>query len=636
MNQKKSLIVLIFVILISLGSILVYAHGGHGDEEAAKLWTTTTNVSVGFVSPIKTISSDIPAASYHGLITSDAYGSVFSSREGIITQLSTNLGDKVSKGQVIGTISIVSNTPEIIALIAGKKSEIAIAEGKKEAAVRVKAYMENQMKAPDSTFQNAYDQKRNATELWYKIRAERLLAQIESTKAQIEAKRKIIAANTKSSIAVTQSSDQKVLVAQKTLQGAIDRSYSTISKIFYSSNETQMKRWLGFWEAFLSTTSQKDIFPLQQKIAALVILYNTKDMSSEGLSRTASAAEEALRQALTVVSATDITLSYPSTQLESDKKDLIALLGDDNGISVALNRIHQIQKEGVSLNASSEAQLAQSDADIISFEQEIILLQKELAQLDSEKKKDLAGIAGDQSVQSLSLYTISLDSKKIINESNRDLIVADAEVKAAQKALWAVTGISSQSFIYAPFAGTISRKNVSIGQSVQTSTPIYDIVGNTKSNMVFIRWDIPVADLTKLSLGKSVTVALPGGKERYTAIVKRIAGSVNKEDQTVSFETVFAGDTPYPLGTQVRILPDLAPESVYKIPVSALFEEWTDAYVWKVMPNQTLKKWKVGIIRISGEDYVFVSDGLTEASVIIQDTKSQAWAEWQTVNLPTV
>ncbi len=34
------------------------------------------------------------------------------------------------------------------------------------------------MQAPDATFQNAYDQKRNATELSYQIRKEKLLAQI--------------------------------------------------------------------------------------------------------------------------------------------------------------------------------------------------------------------------------------------------------------------------------------------------------------------------------------------------------------------------------------------------------------------------------------------------------------------------
>lgn len=82
-----------------------------------------------------------------------------------------------------------------------------------------------------------------------------------------------------------------------------------------------------------------------------------------------------------------------------------------------------------------------------------------------------------------------------------------------------------------------------------------------------------MADLTKLSLGKTVTIILPGGTDKYAATVKRIASSVNKEDQTVSFEMVFAEDTPYPLGTQVRILPDPASENVYKIPASAIFEE---------------------------------------------------------------
>ena len=65
---------------------------------------------------------------------------------------------------------------------------------------------------------------------------------MESAKAQIEAKKKIISANTKSSVAVTESSDQKVLVAQKTLQGAIDKSYSVLAKVFYASNATQMNR----------------------------------------------------------------------------------------------------------------------------------------------------------------------------------------------------------------------------------------------------------------------------------------------------------------------------------------------------------------------------------------------------------
>jgi multidrug resistance efflux pump len=185
---------------------------------------------------------------------------------------------------------------------------------------------------------------------------------------------------------------------------------------------------------------------------------------------------------------------YTNQQLELDKKELIDLLGGEEGVSVSLGRLRQIQKESISSSASSEVLLKESEAgivsveqEIVSLEQEIVLLKKEFDQLDAEKQKDLATVSGDQSVQALDLYTISLDSKKIINESNRDLIVADAEVKAAKKALSEVTGISSQTAIYAPFDGTISRKNVAIGQAVQSSTPIYDIVGSTRSNAVFIR-----------------------------------------------------------------------------------------------------------------------------------------------------
>jgi hypothetical protein len=88
-------------------------------------------------------------------------------------------------------------------------------------------------------------------------------------------------------------------------------------------------------------------------------------------------------------------------------------------------------------------------------------------------------------------------------------------------------------------------------------------------------------------------ISLPGGQEKHAAIIKRIAGSVNKEDQTISFEATYAEEVPYPLGTQVRMLPDVTSENFQKIPASAFFEEGKETFVWKVLPDQKIKKWKI-------------------------------------------
>lgn len=129
----------------------------------------------------------------------------------------------------------------MISLLADRKSAIAIAEGKKLAANKVKAYIETQVNNPNNNFQNAYDQKRKAIELGYETRSKQLTAEIESAKAQAEAKKKTIGANKKSSQAIVDSSDQKILAAQKELQGAVESSLSILAKIFYAGNTGNLK-----------------------------------------------------------------------------------------------------------------------------------------------------------------------------------------------------------------------------------------------------------------------------------------------------------------------------------------------------------------------------------------------------------
>ena len=269
-------------------------------------------------------------------------------------------------------------------------------------------------------------------------------------------------------------------------------------------------------------------------------LYDVKNQQYTDLVVTGQAADKAIKQALEVLNYAVTHSEYTSEQLQADKAILIDLLGSENGIGVIFHKVQQIQKEAISTGALGEAGVSQAEADIVSLDQQVILLGKEFDQLDAEKQKDLATATGDQFVQ-------SLDLQKMLNEAERDAIIADAEVLGNQRALSAVSSISTRIPVFAPFNGIISRKNVAVGQNIQTNTPIYDIVGDSKDGEVFIKSEIPVGDLYKIAIDKSITVTLPGATEKSTAIIKRIAQSVNQETQTLSFEAIFTGNRPYPL-----------------------------------------------------------------------------------------
>ena len=154
MNHKKPLLLGIIALLL-FWTVLVFAHSGHGDEEAEELWATTNIPNALTYLPEKIDSSTVSFSSYSGVVTSDNYGSIFSSQDGIIADLAVQLWDTVKKWQVVAYISRGSNTPEMISLLADRKSAIAIAEGRRLAANRVKTYIETQLNNPNNNFQNA-------------------------------------------------------------------------------------------------------------------------------------------------------------------------------------------------------------------------------------------------------------------------------------------------------------------------------------------------------------------------------------------------------------------------------------------------------------------------------------------------
>ena len=110
------------------------------------------------------------------------------------------------------------------------------------------------------------------------------------------------------------------------------------------------------------------------------------------------------------------------------------------------------------------------------------------------------------------------------------------------------------SYAVAPFDGIISRKNVSIGQTVDVTTPLFDIAGKSDDLDLFVRFEVPVAEYASIQNGQSIQISLPGIQSESTqATITRYSSSVNQDTQTISVEAEM-NDPHFPVGTQVRIV----------------------------------------------------------------------------------
>lgn len=606
------------ILVACLATVMVFAHWGHGDEDAEKLGENTFSLDEPYIAPEKIDIDSLSIPTYIGIVTSDNYGSVYSAQSGVVASLEVQLGDEVKKWQILGSLSRSSNAPEMIGLIAERKTALAISQGKKNAAQKVTQYFTDEISKPNNTFSVAFEQKIKALDLEYSTRQAKIEAEIQNARAQNEAKQKTIQANKTSSQALVDASEQKRLSAEKELAGAIETSFHEIVRIFYA-----WQTWSvinnNLPSLYILTTNSQTLGEFEASFRIFLDQYKQFQKNPSQLFETWKSAEITIRRALEVLKFAISHENLSEAQLLANKKSLLELLSDEKWIAVLLYSSTQIQKEAISTAATGTALVSQAEADILISEQQTLLLSKELDRLNAEKQRDFAQIKADQ-------FSQWLDIQKMLNEARRDEIEAEAEMTAQQDALNTVQWLSTRIPIYAPFSWTISRKNVAIGQAIEPNTPLFDIVGHVEESAVFIRSEVPVNQVVSIKKDKLISIALPGSSVLYAAKIVRIASSVNTQSQTVAFEAEFVDENPLPLWTQVRILAEKIAKNVSKIPTSAIFEEEGVSYVWSVV-NNLLKKTKVEAIALNEEQYRYVTEGLLPDTLIVSNAQRASFHE---------
>ncbi len=246
------------------------------------------------------------------------------------------------------------------------------------------------------------------------------------------------------------------------------------------------------------------------------------------------------------------------------------------------------------------------------------LLESERSLLDANKKKDIASLDGDRAITQIDLEKIRIDA-----ESTK--IWAESRLSGERSALSAIANTVRTSYAIAPFDGIISRKNIVIGQTIDVTTPLFDIAWASSAKSVFVRFEVPVSDYACISKGQSLQISLPGlDSEKTLGSIARFSSSVNKDTQTISVEANF-DNAHYPIGTQVRVIKTgLSGISFIEIPKTAIITENGEFFIYKVIGGSTLKKWKIS--RETIWEKIVATEWLKSWDMIV----TNAWAsEWK-------
>jgi membrane fusion protein, multidrug efflux system len=153
-----------------------------------------------------------------------------------------------------------------------------------------------------------------------------------------------------------------------------------------------------------------------------------------------------------------------------------------------------------------------NDADIVARLKKIKYEEELAAQVEARQKK---------------LLDINAISKEEYDIAVNKINILSADKEALQVAL-------AQTEVRAPFSGKIGLKNISVGAYVNPTIPIATLV---QTNPIKMDFSIPEKYVSRISVGRKVSMSIEGGKSNLDATIIAIDPKIDETLRTVKVRT---------------------------------------------------------------------------------------------------
>ncbi|MCB1008355.1 MAG: efflux RND transporter periplasmic adaptor subunit [Acidobacteria bacterium] len=238
-----------------------------------------------------------------------------------------------------------------------------------------------------------------------------------------------------------------------------------------------------------------------------------------------------------------------------------------------------------------------------------------LVRLEDEQQKTALSRAKGQVDQTRREFDrrAALYDQKMISE--QELTQARYELDQAELALADAERELSYTVVRAPIAGTVTARNVKVGDTVAVNQHLFDLVDfDSLVALVYV----PEKELPAVAVGQEARLAPPAAPDRlFAGAIDRIAPVVDPKSGTVKVTV----KVPYESGLrpgmflEVELVTAVEPDALL-VPKRAIVPDGTQLAVWRLVDGDTVERIWISP-RLEDREKVTVGDELTAGDRVV-------------------
>lgn len=586
----------------------------------------------------KTISQDeLSEKTYVWTIYSPYFGQVYPLRDGIIKDLRVDVGDAVSKWDVLGTLSQQTFVPELADMQAWRQSDVTAARGEVYAAQLEQKQAKNAKQAYVNSLWTQLDTSGIRDLLDQQVIAQAnksllTLRELENKLLQLDQEALLLEqwievekqGNTNEMLAI----ENELLALEGQIETSILYAYKQLVSVFYQwSYEPEYNLLPSYFGAKKSTITHD----FRRQFSSVYLnISKIHELSTTQITQLARDTSNLVDLWIDVLNNSVPGWDYSTVQLIKDQQILVeAKVNDEAGLLKVLTDIQL--KEASLINQQN---LIEQWWKSLEIQKAWLVLQKEQLQLEidrlrqesvtetleqysdvQEKKRELT-LQEWEYLQTLQSYDMD------IVKAEGEVAITNARLKATQQALWILQQGWFNNNIIAPFDGTITKRFLTIGNTVSADSPIFDLVDSSKGNEKFVRFEVPEHEFDNVKQDQTIKfIRVQDPVRHYQATITRIANAVDQQTKGILVEAELDKEYEKVLLWWTVVVMFEQNEQVSLIPLTAVFEaDDSELYIWKVIDG-TLIKQTVKTGKSIG-DQIYVTEWVNPTDTIVADATS--------------
>jgi membrane fusion protein, multidrug efflux system len=275
-------------------------------------------------------------------------------------------------------------------------------------------------------------------------------------------------------------------------------------------------------------------------------------------------------------------------------------------VAAEVARVHVQEGERV---AAGQTLISLDTADLRArYEAQLALVAEMKARLD------LAGKNEANNRQLLQKNFISQNAFDAVSNSaevaRANLRSAEAQAAISQRAL-------ADAAIRAPFAGTVAKRMVNLGEKVSPDSPVFQIVDLTRLELEAM---VPVAEIPGIKIGQEIAFTVDGFDTRvFTGKVERINPSAESGSRSISVFVAIANPKQELKGGMFATgkLAAQARGALKSVPLVALREEAGQSFVYVIEKEKIERKPVTVGTRNIDLGLAEIREGLTDGTQVV-------------------